>query len=51
MMSLWQSFVELIHELIPWLDGGIAIVIIILIKGIALVYLDNHDGLHDLCRT
>jgi NADH-quinone oxidoreductase subunit H len=37
MMSLWQSFVELIHELIPWLDGGIATVIIILIKGIALV--------------
>ncbi|MEO1944632.1 MAG: NADH-quinone oxidoreductase subunit NuoH [Candidatus Thioglobus sp.] len=36
-MSLWQSFVELIHELIPWLDGGIATVIIILIKGIALV--------------
>jgi len=37
MMSLWQSFVELVHELIPWLDGGIATVLIILIKGVALV--------------
>jgi NADH-quinone oxidoreductase subunit H len=36
-MSLWQSFVELVHELIPWLDGGIATVLIILIKGVALV--------------
>ncbi len=37
MMALWQSFVELVHELIPWLDGGVATVLIILIKGVALI--------------
>jgi NADH-quinone oxidoreductase subunit H len=37
MMALWGSFVELVHELIPWLDGGVATVIIIFIKGVALV--------------
>ncbi|HAY41563.1 MAG TPA: NADH-quinone oxidoreductase subunit H, partial [Gammaproteobacteria bacterium] len=36
-MALWQSFVELVHELIPWLDGGVATVLIILIKGVALI--------------
>jgi NADH-quinone oxidoreductase subunit H len=37
MMALWQSFVELVYELIPWLDGGVATVLIILIKGVALI--------------
>jgi NADH-quinone oxidoreductase subunit H len=37
MIALWGSFVELVHELIPWLDGGVATVIIIFIKGVALV--------------
>ena len=37
MMALWQSFVELVHDLIPWFDGSVATIIIILIKAIALV--------------
>ena len=36
-MALWQSFVVGVHELIPWLDGSIATVLIILIKAIALI--------------
>ncbi len=36
-MALWQSFVAGVHELIPWLDGSIATVLIILIKAIALI--------------
>ena len=37
MMALWQSFVLGVHELIPWLDGNVAIIIIILIKAMALI--------------
>lgn len=37
MMELWQAFTVFIHELIPWFDGSVASVIIILIKAIALV--------------
>ena len=37
MMALWQSFVLGVHELIPWLDGNIATIIIILIKAMALI--------------
>ncbi len=37
MMELWQAFTGFIHELIPWFDGSVASVIIILIKAIALV--------------
>ena len=36
-MALWQSFVAGVHELIRWLDGSIATVLIILIKAIALI--------------
>ncbi|WP_428086312.1 NADH-quinone oxidoreductase subunit NuoH [Candidatus Thioglobus sp.] len=36
-MQLWQSFVIGIHELIPWLDGSIAAIIVILIKAMALI--------------
>ncbi|MBL4761223.1 MAG: NADH-quinone oxidoreductase subunit H, partial [Gammaproteobacteria bacterium] len=36
-MALWQSFVELVYELIPWFDGSMAAILIILIKAIALV--------------
>lgn len=32
MMELWQSFVILVHELLPWFDGNIATIVIILIK-------------------
>jgi len=35
---MWQSFVELIHHLIPWFNGGLADVIIIVIKGLALIF-------------
>mgnify|MGYP007026199627 CR=1 FL=1 len=34
---MWQAFVDLIHQLIPWFDGGLADVVIILIKGVALI--------------
>ncbi len=37
MMALWQSFVLGVHELIPWLDGNVATIIIILIKAMALI--------------
>ncbi|HIB28823.1 MAG TPA: NADH-quinone oxidoreductase subunit NuoH [Candidatus Thioglobus sp.] len=36
-MALWQSFVLGVHELIPWLDGNVATIIIILIKAMALI--------------
>jgi NADH-quinone oxidoreductase subunit H len=37
MMALWQSFVLSVHELMPWFDGNIATIIIILIKAMALI--------------
>jgi NADH-quinone oxidoreductase subunit H len=37
MMALWQSFVLGVHELMPWFDGNIATIIIILIKAMALI--------------
>ena len=37
MMELWQSFVILVHELLPWFDGNIATIVIILIKAMALI--------------
>ena len=36
-MELWQSFTQGLHELMPWFDGSIAAILIILIKAIALV--------------
>ena len=35
---MWQSFVELIHHLIPWFNGSLADVLIIVIKGLALIF-------------
>jgi len=35
---MWQSFVDSIHQLIPWFDGGLAVIVIILIKGVALIF-------------
>jgi NADH-quinone oxidoreductase subunit H len=35
---MWQSLVDTIHNLIPWFDGGLADVVIILIKGLALIF-------------
>ena len=37
MMALWQSFVLGVHELMPWFDGSIATIVIILIKAMALI--------------
>ncbi len=37
MMALWQSFVLGVHELMPWFDGNVATIIIILIKAMALI--------------
>lgn len=37
MMDLWQSFVAGVNESMPWFDGNIAAIIIILIKAIALI--------------
>lgn len=37
MIELWQSFVIGINELMPWFDGNIAAIVIILIKAIALI--------------
>ena len=34
---MWQSFVDSIHQLIPWFNGGLADIVIILIKGVALI--------------
>jgi NADH-quinone oxidoreductase subunit H len=36
-MELWQSFVAIMYELMPWFDGNIATIIIILIKAMALI--------------
>ncbi|SMM98936.1 NADH-ubiquinone oxidoreductase chain H [uncultured Candidatus Thioglobus sp.] len=36
-MELWQSFVEGVYQVIPWFDGSVAAILIILIKAIALV--------------
>ncbi|MEO1940474.1 MAG: NADH-quinone oxidoreductase subunit NuoH [Candidatus Thioglobus sp.] len=36
-MALWQSFVLGVHELMPWFDGNVATIIIILIKAMALI--------------
>ena len=35
---MWQSFVNSINQLIPWFDGGFATIVIILIKGLALIF-------------
>ena len=35
---MWQSFVDLTHQLIPWFDGGLADILIIVIKGLALIF-------------
>ena len=37
-LTMWQSFVDSIHQLIPWFDGGLAAIVIILIKGVALIF-------------
>ncbi|BAF61366.1 NADH-quinone oxidoreductase subunit NuoH [Candidatus Vesicomyidisocius calyptogenae] len=36
-MELWQTFVKMVHALVPWLDGTVAIILIIFIKAIALL--------------
>ncbi|HIF47476.1 NADH-quinone oxidoreductase subunit NuoH [Candidatus Thioglobus sp.] len=36
-MALWQSFVLGVHELMPWFDGNVATIVIILIKAMALI--------------
>jgi len=35
---MWQSFVDLTHQLIPWFNGSLADVLIIIIKGLALIF-------------
>ncbi|SHN90286.1 NADH-ubiquinone oxidoreductase chain H [Bathymodiolus heckerae thiotrophic gill symbiont] len=37
MMELWQSFVLGVHEMMPWFDGNIANIVVILIKAMALI--------------
>ena len=37
MMEIWQSFVVLVYELLPWFNGNIAAIVIILIKAMALI--------------
>ncbi|SMN17063.1 NADH-ubiquinone oxidoreductase chain H [uncultured Candidatus Thioglobus sp.] len=37
MMELWQSFVLGVHETMPWFDGAIATIVVILIKAMALI--------------
>ncbi len=37
MMEIWQSFVILVNELLPWFNGNIAAIVIILIKAMALI--------------
>lgn len=37
MMELWQSFVLGVNELMPWFDGNVAAIVIILIKAFALI--------------
>ncbi|MBC8494167.1 MAG: NADH-quinone oxidoreductase subunit NuoH [Candidatus Thioglobus sp.] len=36
-MELWQSFVLGVNELMPWFDGNVAAIVIILIKAVALI--------------
>ncbi len=36
-MELWQTFVKMVHALVPWLDGTVAIILIIFIKAMALL--------------
>ncbi|MDC0430752.1 NADH-quinone oxidoreductase subunit NuoH [Candidatus Thioglobus sp.] len=36
-MEIWQSFVMLVNELLPWFNGNVAAIVIILIKAIALI--------------
>lgn len=38
MMELWQAFSELIYTIMPWYNGSIATILIILIKAIALIF-------------
>jgi len=47
---MWQSFVELIHHLIPWFNGGLADVIIIVITFSIDLSFNYCDGVYDLCR-
>ena len=35
---MWQSFVDMTHQLIPWFNGSLADVLIIVIKGLALIF-------------
>ena len=35
---MWQSFVDLTHQLIPWFNGSLADILIIVIKGLALIF-------------
>ncbi len=37
MMEIWLSFVMLVNELLPWLNGNVAVIVIILIKAMALI--------------
>lgn len=37
MMEIWQSFVMLVNELLPWFNGNVAAIVIILIKAMALI--------------
>ncbi len=37
MMEIWQSFVMLVNELLPWFNGNVAATVIILIKAMALI--------------
>ena len=34
---MWQGFVDFVHQWVPWFDGGLAVVLIVLIKGVALI--------------
>jgi len=34
---MWQGFVDFVYQWVPWFDGGLAVVLIILIKGVALI--------------
>ncbi|MDB3869310.1 NADH-quinone oxidoreductase subunit NuoH [Candidatus Thioglobus sp.] len=36
-MEIWQSFVMLVNELLPWFNGNVAAIVIILIKAMALI--------------
>lgn len=36
-MELWQTFVKMVHALVPWFDGTVAIILIIFIKAMVLL--------------